>query len=125
MVKGSIFVELIKLSVRQILYTYLYWAKGGGGGQVPCSLPGCSWSTDDTTQKNSCFKLGAISPNASSVNPDSNVAPYAWPTDPDTTPFHYVYALIPNVADYTWLGPFTCNDQTLTYSAPTPQTQSF
>jgi hypothetical protein len=37
----------------------------------------------------------------------------------------YAYDLIPNPNNaYKWLGPFTCNDQTLTCSTPVPNYQA-
>lgn len=121
-----------------MLYNYLYWRVAPNGLNSPaiCALPGCSWSTDINTsppnQYNWCFKLGALSLDASytenTASPTSNVPPYAWPTtfqtDPDSPPI-YTYDLIPSTYDYQWIGPFTCNDRTLTCSTPVPQYQSF
>ena len=106
-----------------MLYTYLYWTVQAGYAPT-CALPGCSWSTD-TTQYNWCFKLGAVSPDATyTYTPyPSNTIPYAWPAN--DVGDGYDYDLIPNIDDYTWIGPFTCNDKTLTCSTPVPQNQSF
>jgi hypothetical protein len=106
-----------------MVYTWVYWYSINGG-TPPCKLPGCTW-TGDTGPFNWCFQLGSESPQASYTSSPypANVTPFSWPTD--SLIDNYAYDLIPNVNNYSWLGPFTCNDKTLTCTATTPQSQAF
>ena len=110
-----------------MLYNFLYWrvAPNGANSGPICALPGCSWSTD-TAQYKWCFKVGAVSPNASyTFTPyETNSPPYAWPTN-GVPVYPYNYDLVNNASNYVWIGPFTCNDQTLTCFTGSPQTQPF
>jgi len=106
-----------------MLYNWIYWRSANASAPI-CSLPGCTWVTDNQ-KYNWCFRVGAISPDASYTGSPylANVAPFAWPTD---YPYDYAYDLIPNpTTAYQWLGPFICDDQTLTCSTPLPQDQAF
>jgi hypothetical protein len=106
-----------------MMYTWIYFGSFNGFG-FSCALPGCTWP-GDTGSYNWCLQLGSESPQApytSSPYP-ANITPFAWPTD--STFDNYAYDLIPNVDNYRWLGPFTCNDKTLTCTAATAQSQAF
>ena len=106
-----------------MVYTWFYWW-ARIGSTPPCELPGCTWTTD-TQPYNWCLQIGAASPQSSYTYSPSlaNVPPFAWPTDSSGN--NYAYDLIPNTTAYTWLGPFTCSDTTLTCSTAVPQFQSF
>ncbi len=110
-----------------MIYNWIYWRKSIGG-DAGCLLPGCSWSTD-TNQINWCFQVGTISPNSSytSTSYPSNVVPFSWITSwpINNLQYQYNYDLIPNTVDYVWIGPFTCDDKTLTCVTQTPQYQPF
>jgi hypothetical protein len=83
-----------------------------------CALPGCTWGTD-TTNYNWCIYLGALAPVMTSTGYTANVPPS---TDSASSAGLYNYNLVNN---YIYLGPISCNDQTLTCTAATQQTQSF
>lgn len=83
-----------------------------------CSLPGCTWG-DDSTIYNWCIYLGALAPVATSTGYTANVPPS---TDVASSSGLYDYNLISN---YTYLGPISCNDRTLTCTVANQQTQSF
>ena len=107
-----------------MLYDWMYFY-ATIGGTPGCLLPGCTWTGE--TPHNWCFQLGATSPDTSYTYPitGTNVAPFSWA--PSRPPF-YAYNLIPNPGPddaYTWLGPFTCDDKTLTCTTSVPQYQSF
>lgn len=106
-----------------MLYTWIYFGSLNGYG-FSCALPGCTWP-GDTGHYNWCLKLGAESPESTYTHSPyaSSVTPFAWPTDSIID--DYAYDLIPNINNYRWLGPFTCNDKTLTCVAATPQFQGF
>ncbi|MFA6302845.1 MAG: hypothetical protein WC627_06905 [Legionella sp.] len=106
-----------------MLYTWIYFGSFNGFG-FSCALPGCSWP-GDTGPYNWCFKLGSESPKALyTFSPFlANVTPFSWPTDSIFD--NYAYDLNPNVNNYNWLGPFTCDDKTVTCAAATPQFQAF
>ena len=110
-----------------MIYTWIYFYTSLPS-PLGCSLPGCTWTSD--TPHNWCVQLGAISPDAPYTYTDnnSNVMPLGWPPtliDP-IVDIAYNYNLIPNNSPaYIWLGPFTCDDQTLTCTTPAPQYQPF
>lgn len=83
-----------------------------------CALPGCTWGSD-TTIYNWCIYLGALAPVANTADYTSNVPPSA---SLASSAGQYDYNLINN---YVTLGPISCNDQSLTCSVTSPQTQSF
>jgi len=83
-----------------------------------CALPGCTWGSDSTIY-NWCVYLGALAPNNISTSYTSNVPPS---TDSVSSASVYNYDL---VNSYVYLGPISCNDQTLTCTAANQQTQSF
>jgi hypothetical protein len=106
-----------------MMYTWMYFGSFNGYG-FSCALPGCTWP-GDTGPYNWCLKLGAESPRSLyTFSPYlANVTPFSWPTD--SLVDNYTYDLNPNVNNYSWLGPFTCNDKTVTCTAATPQFQAF
>ena len=83
-----------------------------------CALPGCTWGSD-TTQYNWCIYLGALAPVSTSSGYTANVPPSAGLA---SSAGLYDYNLINN---YTYLGPISCNDKTLTCTTANQQTQSF
>lgn len=83
-----------------------------------CALPGCTWGSD-TTKYNWCIFLGALTPVTTTSSYTSNVPPSA---DAASSVGNYNYDLVNN---YVTLGPIACNDQTLTCTAESQQTQSF
>lgn len=83
-----------------------------------CALPGCTWG-NDTTRYNWCIYLGALTPVSTSSGYTANVPPS---TEAASSPGLYNYNLISN---YIYLGPIACNDQTLTCTTASSQTQSF
>jgi hypothetical protein len=83
-----------------------------------CALPGCTWGAD-TTVYNWCIHLGALAPVSTTAGYTASVAPS---TELASSPGLYDYNL---VSDYVLLGPISCNDQTLTCTVATPQTQPF
>lgn len=83
-----------------------------------CALPGCTWGSDTTTY-NWCIELGAIAPVSTTTGYTANVPPS---TTDASIPGTYDYNLVNN---YITIGPISCNDQTLTCSVASPQTQSF
>lgn len=83
-----------------------------------CALPGCTWGSD-TTQYDWCIYLGAMAPVYTSAGYTSNVPPAA---ETASDQCFYNYNLINS---YINLGPISCNDETMTCSISSPQTQSF
>jgi hypothetical protein len=83
-----------------------------------CALPGCTWGSDTTTY-NWCIYLGALAPVSTSPGYTSNVPPS---TDAASSTGIYDYNVVSN---FITIGPISCNDQTLTCSAASPQTQPF
>ncbi|MDX1902357.1 MAG: hypothetical protein SFW66_10230 [Gammaproteobacteria bacterium] len=82
-----------------------------------CALPGCTWGSDSAIY-NWCIYLGALAPVATSAGYTANVPPA---TDAASSG-SYNYNV---VSSYSYLGPISCNDQTLTCTVSTSQTQSF
>ena len=81
-----------------------------------CALPGCTWGSD-TLKYNWCIYLGALAPVANSASYTSNISPAAEPASGGG----YNYDLI---SSYVYLGPISCNDQTLTCTVASSQTQT-
>lgn len=105
------------------LYNMIYSANYYIGILYPssppgCALPGCTWGSD-TTIYQWCIYLGALAPVTTSTGYTSNVPPA---TEAASSSGLYNYNLISN---YIYLGPISCNDQTLTCTAASPQTQLF
>ncbi len=82
-----------------------------------CSLPGCTWG-DDSTIYNWCIYVGAIAP----VSVTGGYTAKVVPSSSTLSGGSYNYDLI---SSYEYIGPISCNDQTLTCSVATSQTQSF
>lgn len=82
-----------------------------------CQLPGCTWGNDSTSY-NWCIFLGALAPVTTTAGYTANVPPS---TAKASNIGLYDYNLVTN---YIALGPISCNDQTLTCVAASPQTQS-
>ena len=83
-----------------------------------CALPGCTWGGDSTVY-NWCIYVGAIAPVSVTEDYTANVVPYA---DTLSGGDLYDYNLI---SSFEYIGPISCDDQTLTCSVATSQTQSF
>lgn len=83
-----------------------------------CALPGCTWGSD-TTKYNWCIFLGALSPVSNTASYTANVPPSM---DSASSTGNYNYNL---VTSYVTLGPISCDDQTLTCTVASQQTQSF
>ncbi len=99
-----------------MLYTAIYYGNQPST-TLPCMLPGCSWSGDASPADQWCIYLGVMSPStdttaAASVPPYANLM----------TGEGYNYDL---VTHYSYIGPITCNDQTLTCSVATAQNVPF
>lgn len=86
-------------------------------GPPGCSLPGCTWG-DDSTIYNWCIYVGAIAPVSVTGGYTANVVP----ASSALSGGGYNYDLI---SSYEYIGPISCNDQTLTCSVTASQTQSF
>lgn len=115
-----------------MIYNGIYFIRTNVGSS-PCSLPGCSWPGDTTTLR-WCVSINAVSLDSNYThsnftngsNPPANAPPYAAGTT--SSGFDYKYPLInPNTlgTGNACLGPITCNDQTLTCTVSTPQSESF
>lgn len=83
-----------------------------------CALPGCTWGSD-TNQYNWCIYLGALGPVSTSAGYSANVPPS---TELASNSGLYNYNL---TSIYSYLGPISCNDRTLTCSTLSQQTQDF
>lgn len=108
------------------LYNMLYNANYFLSITVPvstpgCQLPGCTWGSDSTSY-NWCIYLGAIAPVSVSEAYSSKVLPMVEAVTGSTGSGPYQYSL---VQQYHYIGPISCNDQTLSCSVVTPQSQSF
>ena len=83
----------------------------------PCSLPGCGWLTD-TVPYYWCIYLGALAPSIGNTSSTANVPPFGY----SANGAGYNYNL---VTQYTYIGPITCNDQTLSCTVANVQNQAF
>lgn len=103
------------------LYNMIYGAQYYGQimNFIPpgCMLPGCTWGADSTLY-NWCIYLGAMAPVSVTNTYTSKVSP----SSSATSGGGYRYDVI---SDYNYLGPISCNDQTLTCSVDSAQTQNF
>ena len=84
-----------------------------------CALPGCTWG-EDSTIYNWCNYVGAIAPVSVTAGYTANVVPAS--DTPLSQGGVYDYDLI---SSYEYIGPISCDDQTLTCSVVSSQTQSF
>jgi hypothetical protein len=80
-----------------------------------CALPGCTWGSD-STMYNWCIYLGAIAPVTTTPGYTSNVVP----STSTASDVGYNYNAISN---FVTIGPIACNDQNLTCTVTTQQTQ--
>ncbi|MBY0372175.1 hypothetical protein K2X33_15945 [bacterium] len=80
-----------------------------------CQVPGCTWG-GDTTTVHWCIYLGAMAPVTSTTS--AKVVPH---TD-SLTGAGYNYDLI---SSYNYIGPISCDDQELTCTVASEQSQSF
>lgn len=107
-----------------MIYTAIYYGnQTTSGAQMPCTLPGCSWPGNgssvpaDQTGDEWCIFLGILAPAAgnsttSSVPPMANLVRGTG----------YNYDL---VTQYGYIGPISCDDQTLTCSVSRAQNVAF
>ena len=125
-------IEIGQNYLYNMLYNGIYFIKNTVGSS-PCSLPGCSWPGDSTDVEGWCVSIGIMSLDSSYTsstyfngdNPTS-VVPYGDAVTSDA--FHYNYDLIDPTTLGTGnscLGPIVCDDQTLTCTVSTPQSESF
>lgn len=114
-----------------LLYNGMYAITANMG--VTCQLPGCSWPGDNPGVTGWCITIGVMSRHSaytsSSYVNGSNAAVNAVPYGQTVTNvgLGYKYDLIdPSTlgAGAACLGPIVCNDQTLTCSASTSQSQT-
>jgi hypothetical protein len=98
-----------------MVMTWNYFYESVGGAPA-CTLPGCSWSTD-SIKVNRCIQVGVIKPIDASSTPNAGAPAFSWPT---TLSNNYDYDAIGNVSNYVWIGPFSCDDQTLECTAVSP-----
>ena len=109
------------------LYNMIYTANYYISINIPtsppgCSLPGCTWGDDSGKPiYNWCIYLGALAPVTRSADYTANVPP---PAELASSGTDYNYNLISD-SHYAYLGPISCDDQTLTCSVVAKQTQSF
>lgn len=95
-----------------------------------CSLPGCTWGNDvpsdacpgNTYNYNWCIYLGALGPVTTPAGYTASVPPSV--SDASSGEHGYNYNLI-EAGHYDYMGPISCNDQTLTCTVTNQQTQSF
>lgn len=117
-----------------MIYSGIYYIKHVLLGPAPCSLPGCSWPTDNSTVHGWCITINVASRNSSytySNYKNGSHLPAAIPPYGEAglfSPYDYNYALI-NPATLgsgsACLGPIVCNDKTLTCTVSSPQNESF
>ncbi|MBX7149060.1 hypothetical protein K1X76_08230 [bacterium] len=116
-----------------LIYNGIYFISSNVG-TPPCSLPGCSWPGDADIGEGWCLSIGIMSPDSdytssnyvSGDNSPASVVPFGAAVTSD--PFDYNYDLIdPSTQGVgnACLGPIVCDDETLTCTVNTPQSQSF
>jgi hypothetical protein len=114
-----------------MIYNEMYFIRANIGSV--CALPGCSWP-GDTPNTQWCVGINAASLNSNyTYNPtykngSTAAAVPAYGSAGLSSPYNYNYDLInPNTLGVgtACLGPITCNDQTLTCSVSTPQSEAF
>lgn len=89
----------------------------------PCALPGCTWADSDppdNAPKYWCVYVGVLAPENTNTSSTSVVPPSGLSVNDSG----YGYDLIAS-GNYGYIGPITCNDQTLTCSVSSTQNQSF
>ncbi len=102
-----------------MIYTAIYYENIIIPSSPPgCALPGCTWGSD-STKYHWCIYLGALAPVSTSSGYIANVPPAA---DLVSNSVLYNYNLINN---YSYIGPITCDDETLTCLTASQQTQAF
>lgn len=101
-----------------MIYGAIYYEYVNISSPPGCALPGCTWGSD-STQYNWCIYLGALAPVSNSADYTANVPPAAGLASDSGL---YNYNLISN---YSYLGPISCSDSTLTCTTATQQTQAF
>lgn len=102
-----------------MIYNAIYYLRIISPMDPPgCALPGCTWG-EDTTIYNWCIYVGAIAPVSVTEEYTAKIVPYA---DSLSQVDQYNYNL---TSSYEYIGPISCNDQTLTCSVATSQIQSF
>ncbi len=102
-----------------MIYNAIYYLRIIVPSSPPgCALPGCTWG-DDSTIYNWCIYVGAMAPVSVTVDYTAKVVPSS---DALSQGGFYDYNLI---SSYEYIGPISCNDQTLACSVATSQTQSF
>ncbi len=116
-----------------LIYNGIYFIKTIAGS-TPCGLPGCSWPGDAPDVAGWCLSIGVMSLDSSytsstyinGAHSPASVVPYGAAVT--SNPFGYNYDLIdPSTLGVgnSCLGPIVCDDQTLTCTVSTPQSQSF
>ena len=106
-----------------LLYNMIYGAQYYVQIIIPssppgCFLPGCTWGADTINYK-WCVQIGALAPVT--MTPGFTTANIL-PNSDSVSNGSYNFNL---VTTYEQLGPISCNDQTLTCSVTSAQTQSF
>lgn len=101
-----------------MIYNAIYYLRIISPMDPPgCALPGCTWG-EDTTIYNWCIYVGAIAPASVTEEYTAKVVP----ASSTLSEGDYDYDLI---SSYEYIGPISCNDQTLTCSVAASQIQSF
>jgi hypothetical protein len=101
-----------------MIYQAIYYVDISSVSPIKCSLPGCTWGSDSSLY-NWCIYLGALAPVSTSADYTASVPPV---TELASSSGLYNYNLISN---YSYLGPITCNDETLTCVNASQQSQAF
>lgn len=126
-------IEIGQNYLYNLLYNGIYFIKNTAGSS-PCELPGCSWPDDNPDVEGWCLTINVMSLNSSYTssnyvngdNSPASVVPYSAAGNSD--PFDYNYDLIDPLTlavGNACLGPIVCDDQSLTCTVSTPQSQSF
>lgn len=104
-----------------MIYGANYYVRNVVASSPPgCAAPGCTWGSDSSTY-HWCIYLGAMAPVSVSAGYTANVPPAVEAASSGSS---YDYNLI-STSGYAYLGPISCNDQTLTCSVSSRQTQAF
>jgi hypothetical protein len=101
-----------------MIYTANYYVRILIASSPPgCALPGCTWGSD-TTIYNWCIYVGAMAPVSVSAGYTAKVVPST--TAVSGAGFNYDL-----ISNYNYIGPISCDDQNMTCSVASSQTQSF